>query len=241
MQSRPESEPDLTQTVSSADAELWNDPPPRPGLKQESPEDCERLEQDLHFWLNRNGNRDRMEDWDARLVVRLPLLSCLWGYDEGWYRMMIFSEVVHLSRMTGRHLSGDEFDMAAFYTSKAVAAASYDRRIIGGLTALLFWRGSATYRLPGFQPHFVRFAHPQATRFPRLSAFAWHSTRTCAYGIVACAVYFLATDRYQRYMTSQALGDGLGNDPVFKELVDDKANTWARLKSGMQQKGSEQD
>lgn len=136
---------------------------------------------------------------------------------------------VSLARMAGRHLSSDELSLVSFYSSKGVVAASYDRPIIFGVTAFLLWRGAATYRMPFYQPQFIRFAHPYATSLPRLYGLAWHGARISTYGALGYAAYILVSERFENYMIQSFRREGLQFEVGLKKLLDDMdANTARR-------------
>lgn len=207
--------------AGSGHADLGRDPPPRPLSNLDTPDEEARLDRDVGAWLDRNGNGDYVRSWDPRFLRQMPLLSRLWGYDEEWFRERLFSETLHLTRMAGRRLSLPELSIYGMHASKGIVAASYDRPLTFGVTAFFLWRGAATFRMPFYQPQFVRFTHPQLTKRPFFSIVAWHGTRIGAYGAVGYAAYFFLAERYRRYMTDSFAQEGLKFELVLKTLVDD--------------------
>lgn len=225
-----------TESAAPNEKELWRDPPPRPETKLDGPEEAAQIGKEVENWLQRNGNADQLRSWDPRVMYQLPVLSRVWGYDEEWYRMKLFGENLHLTRLTGRRLSTEELSLITFYISKGVAAASYDRPIAFGVTAFLLWRGAATYRMPFYQPQFVRFAHPRMTSRPHLSGLAWHGTRIGAYGALGYAAYRMFSGQYQRYMIDSFGDDGLQYDLGLKKMTDDIDANVARLERDVQRR-----
>lgn len=103
------------------------------------------------------------------------------------------TETVQYTRLVGCRLSPAELNLLGLHLSRGVVASSYDRPITLGATAFFLWRGAATFRMPFYQPRFVRFTHPQLAKRLLLSTMAWHTTRAGAYGALGYTVYrFLA-------------------------------------------------
>ncbi|CAN8105680.1 unnamed protein product [Discula destructiva] len=201
------------------DAELRRDPPPRPNSILDTPEEEDQLDGEVDAWLARNGNGDYVRSWDPRYLRPMPVLSRLWGYNEEWYRTRLFGLTLHHTRVAGRRFSPSELAIFSMHASRGIVAASYDRPVALGVTALFLWRGAATFRLPGYQPRFVRFTHPQLTRLPWLSTLAWHGTRVGAYGAVGFAAYYLLASRYRTYMVDVAIDECLSHELGLKTLV----------------------
>lgn len=203
--------------------DLWRDPPPRLATVMDTAEERAKLRSDVSKWLDRDGQRNHtyLRSWDPRTMCQLPLLSRFWGCDEAWYRQVLNNNILVMTRMAGRRLSPDELSLFAFYASKGVVAASYDKPLAFGVTAFFLWRGKATCRMPFYQPRFTRFAHPQTASRPFLSGLAWHGTRMGAYGALGYAAYRLLSGPYQEYMTESFSNEGIMLELGLKELAED--------------------
>lgn len=207
-----------------------NDVPPHPPLCEGKPTEEERRQNrlDVQAWRDRNGNAEYVERWDPRFVLHLPLLSRFWGYDDEWFRTHVSHENLKMTLVAGRRLTFEELDLCSFYASKGVVAASYDRPFTLATTAMLLWRGASTFRLPFYQPKFVRVTHPQLSSRPFLSTMAWHGARIGAYGAVACAAHCLLASKY-RYHVITMLTDEALMDPGLSTLFLDMQEHRIRL------------
>ncbi|KAF3760679.1 hypothetical protein M406DRAFT_353492 [Cryphonectria parasitica EP155] len=215
--------------AASEDMNLRQDPPPRPVTTYDTPEEEDEIEDQVVAWVERSENSAYLRSWDPRPLRQMPLLSSFWGYDEDWYRNKLWNEALHVTRVAGRRLTPEELSLFTFHVSKGVVAASYDRPFALGVTAFLLWRGAATFRMPFYQPKFVRFAHPQMTRLPFLTSMAWHGTRIGAYGAVAYVAFGLLSQRYQTYMMNTFGDAGLEHELGLKKLVEDTQDNLQRL------------
>lgn len=223
---QPSAQPD-TNKAASHHTDLWRDPPPRPPYKTDTPEQDAAVERDLLAWNTRNA--DYVRSWDPHSLCQLPLLSRLWGYDGAWFHYSMCHDVLFRTSLAGRRLSPTELNLLCMYLSRGTVAASYDRPVTIGVTAFFLWRGAATFRMPFYQPRFVRFTHPQLARRPLLSTMAWHATRTGAYGALAYTAYYFLAPRYRKYIQDEFVGECMLHELGMKTLADDMGNNLDRL------------
>lgn len=224
----PKSDHGDNHTDSGASCPADNlDPPPPPDHSSDTPEQKAHNDEEMDEWLDRNI--DYLRSFDSRGLQHLPLLSCLWGYDYPWYTSKIIYEVAELSSWAGRRPTPEELSIFTSHTARGVVAASYDRPIAIGATAFALWHGWYSYRMPFYQPRFVRFMHPQATRLPIFSSLAWHSARVGAYGLLGLTAYELLAERYRTYMINSFTTDALNYESGLEQMGEDINNNLDRL------------